>query len=94
MDDTAQHGFPAAGLVFCEASHLQRHLHPVQVQVQLLILTHQFYPQDGEVDAAVQVGAAVIVENGELVRGELAVADLSGESFTCHLLKREAVRRR
>lgn len=93
MDHAAQHGLPTTGLVFREVSHLQRLLHPVQMQVQLLFLTHQFYPQNRQVDTAIEVGAAIIVENGEFVRRKLAVADLSKETITCHLLKREAVRR-
>lgn len=76
MDHAAQHCLPAPSLVFSEVSHLQGHLHPVQMQVHLLVFTHQFYPHNCEIDTAVQVGAAVIVENREFMRGKLTVANL------------------
>ena len=63
MNHTAQHRLPTARLVLSEVSHLQRHLHPVQMQVVLLLLTHQFYPHNREIDAAVQAGAGVVVVN-------------------------------
>ena len=61
VDHTAQHRLPTTGLVLSEVSHLQRHLHTVQMQVVLLLLTHQFYPHNREIDTTIQARAGVVV---------------------------------
>lgn len=67
MDHTTQHRLPTPSLVFSEASHLQRYLHPMQMQMQLLLSDHQFYPHNREIDAAIEVGAGVVMENAEFM---------------------------